>query len=385
MPELPVALSNNAVASVDHGDGTYTLYSFMGIRPPALGLVNATLQSFRLDWPGGEWMPIADAPGDTRGRAKVAASAVTVGGRVYLIGGYTPARTEVTEKRLFRYEPETDSYTQLADVPFEVDDTVPAVYLDRYIYLISGWHGPINDNTTRVQVYDTLADVWAQATPVPGPLDGLFGHAGGISGSTLLYVDGSVSNGGFTISDRVFRGEIDASDPLVIAWEELPAHPGRPTYRAAGSLGATANGSILIAGGTDNPYNISGTGYNGQPAEALNQLLAYHAPSDRWVQLSVGSPRAPTMDHRNLAPLDGGWALVGGMTAPGEATGACWLLTLEPCRADLNADGVTDLSDLQLWIEAYHAGRPEAEQNGDGSVTPADFSAFVAGARRGCI
>ena len=385
LPPLPTPISNNAVTSVDHGDGTFTLYSFMGIRPPASGAASATLDSYRLDWPGGVWTQIASAPADTRGRAKIAASAVTVAGQVYLIGGYSIGRAEITEKRLFRYEPETDSYNQLAPVPFEVDDTVPAVYQDRYIYLISGWHGPINDNTTRVQVYDTQTDTWQQATPIPGPFDGLFGHAGGISGSTLLYTGGSVSNGGFTISDRVFRGEIDASDPLVIAWQELPAHPGLPTYRDAGSLGATPGGSILIAGGTDNPYNFSGTGYNGQPSHPLRQLLAYHAPRGRWVTLNVGPPRTSTMDHRNLAPLAGGWALVGGMTGPAQATAECWLLTLEPCRADLNDDGLTDEADFQLWLQAFQTRSPEADQNADGSVTPADFSAFAAGARRGCI
>ncbi len=385
LPSLPEPVSNNAVTSVDHGDGTFTLYSFMGIRPPATGLSHATLASYSLDWPGGAWEPIADAPADSRGRAKVAASAVTVAGRVYLIGGYSPARTEITEKRLFRYEPDTDTYTQLADVPTEVDDTVPAVYQDRYIYLISGWHGPINDNTTSVQFYDTTSDTWKQASPIPGPADGLFGHAGGISGDTLLYIDGSVSDGGFTISDSVYAGTIDPQDPAHITWEILPAHPGEPTYRAAGSLGATPNGSVLIVGGTDNPYNISGNGYDGQPSQPLNQVLAYNAPQDRWVTLHIAPPRTPTMDHRNLAPLAGGWALVGGMTGPNEATDECWLLTLEPCRADLNRDGITDETDFQLWLDAFNNQRPEADQNNDGIVDRSDYTAFIAGARRGCI
>lgn len=385
LPSLPEPISNNAVTSVDHGDGTWTLYSFMGIRPPATGLASATLNSYKLDWPGGVWELIADAPEDSRGRAKVAASAVTVAGEVYLIGGYSPGRPEITEKRLFRYEPDTDTYTQLADVPFEVDDTVPAVYMDRYIYLISGWHGPINDNTTRVQLYDTHHDTWQQATPIPGPADGLFGHAGGISGNTLLYIDGSVSDGGFVISDSTYKGTIDPNDSTLITWQMLPAHPGSPTYRAAGSLGATPNGSILIVGGTDNPYNISGNGYDGQPSTPLNQVLAYHAPQDRWVTLHISPPRTTTMDHRNLAPLADGWALIGGMTGPNEATGECWLLTLEPCRADLSGDGLVDESDLDIWIAAYFAQSPEADQNRDGSITPADFSAFIAHARRGCV
>lgn len=385
LPELPSVISNNAVTSVDHGDGTWTVYSFMGMRPPSSTLADATLNSYKLTWPDGQWEQIADAPEDSRGRAKVAASAVTVSGQVYLIGGYSPGRNEITEKRFFRYNPDTDTYTQLADVPTEVDDTVPAVYQDRYIYLISGWHGPANDNVTNVQLYDTTNNTWAQCTPIPGPFDGLFGHAGGIAGDTLLYTGGSVSNGSFTISSDTYTGDIDPNDPTKITWTLKPDHPGKPTYRAAGSLGATERGSILIVGGTDNPYNLNGVGYNGQPATPHNQILAYNAPQDRWATLRVGPPRTPTMDHRNLVRLGEGFALIGGMTGPREATSECWLLTIAPCRADMNDDGVTDATDFELWLDAYKAQDPSADQNGDGFVDRTDYSAFLGGARRGCI
>ncbi|PHQ79981.1 MAG: hypothetical protein COB69_06870 [Phycisphaera sp.] len=385
LPELPAPISNNAVTSVDHGDGTWTIYTFMGMRPPASTLVDATLDSYKLEWPGGQWEQIADAPGDVRGRAKVAASAVTVAGQVYLIGGYTPSRNETTEKRMFRYNPIANTYIQIADVPTEVDDTVPAVYQDRYIYLISGWHGPVNDNVTNVQLYDTQTNLWAQCTPIPGPFDGLFGHAGGIAGNMLLYTGGAVSNGGFTISSDTYTGDIDQADPTLITWTKKTAHPGKPTYRAAGSLGATPNGSILIVGGTDNPYNLNGQGYNGQPSVPHTQVLAYNAPQDRWATLRIAPPRTPTMDHRNLVRLGDGFALIGGMTAPRESTGQCWMLTLEPCRADLNEDGVTDAADFKLWLQAFNAQNPAADQNGDGRIDPTDYTAFLAGARRGCI
>lgn len=385
LPPLPEPISNNAVTSVDHGDGSWTLYSFMGMTPPATTLVDATLASYKLEWPGGAWERIADAPGDVRGRAKVAASAVTARGHVYLIGGYTPARNETTEKRLFRYNPIADDWTQLADVPTEVDDTVPAVYQDRYIYLISGWHGPVNDNVTNVQMYDTTTDLWAQCTPIPGPFDGLFGHAGGISDRTLMYTGGSISENGFTISDDVYVGVIDANDPTVISWTKKPAAPGKPVYRGAGSLGATTRGSILIAGGTDNPYNLNGIGYDGRPAVPLNQILAYNADQDRWATLRAAPPRPATMDHRNLVSVGESWALIGGMTEPRTPSERCWLLSIEPCRADMNEDGVVDATDFELWLEAFRTGDIAADQNGDGKVDPSDYTSFLAGQRRGCI
>lgn len=391
LPDLPIDVSNNAVTSVSHGDGTWSLYSFMGIRSPGNG-ANATALSFRLDWsetagPIGGWQAIADAP-LFNNRAKVAASAVTVAGELYLIGGYTTGRREFTENRLFRYDPDTDSYTELAEVPTEVDDTVPAVFRDRYIYLISGWHGPVNDNTTAVQVYDTLGGTWSACTPIPGPFDGLFGHVGGIvedeDGATLLYADGAVSNGGFLPSDRAFVGRLTEADPTAIAWTEIDPHPGPNTYRAAGALGDTTGGWILALGGTDNPYNLNGIGYNGVASQPLSSAFAYHPEQGRWRELSfTGKP--PTMDHRNLAPLGPGWALVGGMSEPQVMTARCWLLTLDPCIADLDGDGDIDADDQSLFIDVYQSGAPSADQNGDGRVTPADYNAWVYRSARGCL
>ncbi|MEO1583908.1 MAG: GC-type dockerin domain-anchored protein [Planctomycetota bacterium] len=392
LPDLPIDVSNNAVTSVDHGDGTWSVYSFMGIRSPGNG-VNATVESFRLDWSEtagalGGWQRIADAP--RRGsRAKVAASAVTVAGEVYLIGGYTTGRREFTEERLFRYDPATDSYTELAPVPTEVDDTVPSVYRDRYIYLVSGWHGPINDNTTAVQVYDTRTDTWASCTPIPGPADGLFGHVGGIAeddaGATLLYADGTTSDGtGFNASSRVYVGRITGDSIAEIIWTEIDPHPGLNTYRAAGSLGTTPNGWILIEGGTDNPYNLSGIGYDGIPSEPLTQTLGYHAETGRWRTLTFPGKPA-TMDHRNLARLGDGWVLAGGMTAPREMTAGAWHLTLDDCIADFDANGVIDVFDRELFVDRFRAGDPSADQNGDGQVTPADYTAWIARSGRGCL
>jgi hypothetical protein len=91
------------------------------------------------------------------------------------------------------------------------------------------------------------------------------------------------------------------------------------------------------------------------------------------------------MDHRNLAPLVRGWALVGGMSGPRTPAADAWWLTLLPCRPDLNGDGTADQLDAGLWFEAFLRGDPAADQNDDGLVTPADWSAWIARANRGCL
>ncbi len=325
LPNLPEHLTNNAVTSVQNSDGSYSLYSFTGIAGETVLGTNAMLRAYRLDTSGGGWTAIADAPGIRVGqnpRPKVGASAVTVAGEVYLLGGYSIPGAEITERRFYRYDPVADDYVELADVPTEVDDTVVGVFQDRYIYTVSGWHGPSNNNTQEVQVYDTLNNTWENATSIPGPFRGLFGHAGGLIGDKIIAFDGVKTTGGnFTIDDSVLVGQIDPNDLTNISWQELPAHPGAPTYRAAASQVATADGRLLVIGGTDNPYNYTGIGYDGIPADPLDQALLFDPETGVWEELAmVGDPLA-TMDHRGLVSVgDNMWATIGGMVEPRIAT-----------------------------------------------------------------
>ncbi len=332
LPSLPLPIANNAVTSIVHGGDRATVYSFMGITDPTDD-ATITGASFRLDLPGGSWERIADAP-PLEGRAKIGASAISVGDRIFLLGGYTVSDDgETTEKRFFEYVPESNSYARLADVPVEVDDTVLGVWRDRFIYAISGWHGPTQTNILGVQFYDIQADQWSPATPMPAPSPGLFGHSGAIVGDTIIICDGAAieprdQGRAFVISDRVFVGTIDANEPAKIAWREIEAHPGRPTYRGAASQCATADGRMLLVGGTDNPYNISATGYDGESAMPLDQVLAFDPETGAWETLEASGPWPATMDHRGLVWVgENSWAIIGGMTAPGEATGACWRLS----------------------------------------------------------
>jgi len=331
LPSLPTPVSNNAVAAVRRPDGSMTLYSLMGITDPN-DSDTITTACYALDLrPSGEpasdsWRRIADAPALFE-RGKIGASAVAVGGKVYLIGGYAVVETEagetveVTEERLFRFDesPIGGTWTELSPVPTAVDDTAAAVHRGRWIYLFSGWHGPARDNVRRVQVYDVLTDEWSQADPIPGP--GVFGHVAAIAGGVALVADGTLveqaenNRRAFAISDNVYIGRIDPADPAVIDWRRAPAHPGEPTYRAGAAVGA--DGLVHIIGGTSNPYNIDGVGYNGEPSTPLAQHLVFDPAGGSWRVLHEPAAR---MDLRGLIPTPGGLVQVGGMTGPAAAS-----------------------------------------------------------------
>ena len=302
-PPLPIPIANNAVAAVETADG-WALFSFLGI-DGTRRREGITTAAFRWTVGSEGWRRIGSVPGEGR----LAATAQAVGGLIYLFGGYTVAedRTERSLPDVLVYHPDQDFWTPAAPMPTPVDDAVSGVWRDSLIYLVSGWHD--TENVSTVQVYDPATDEWRQATPIPGPP--VFGHAGGITGDAIVYVDGARVDRDprrFALEASSWLGQIDPAEPTRIAWRGLPDHPGPGLYRAA-ALGAER--FVLFAGGTDNPYNYDGNGYDGVPAEPRDGVFAWDVGSSMWREL--GPLPLPTMDHRGLVEAAGRVYAIGGM------------------------------------------------------------------------
>ncbi|MEO1583179.1 MAG: right-handed parallel beta-helix repeat-containing protein [Planctomycetota bacterium] len=56
----------------------------------------------------------------------------------------------------------------------------------------------------------------------------------------------------------------------------------------------------------------------------------------------------------------------------------------EDCPADTNGDGLVTPQDFTSWVLAYNTQAPACDQNGDGLCTPQDFTAWVANFNAGC-
>jgi hypothetical protein len=54
------------------------------------------------------------------------------------------------------------------------------------------------------------------------------------------------------------------------------------------------------------------------------------------------------------------------------------------CTADTNGDGSLTPTDFTAWINAFNNNLPECDQNNDGSCTPTDFTAWIANFNAGC-
>ncbi len=321
-PPLPNAVTNNAVAAVVTPEGP-AVFSFLGLDSTKRwdGIVTA---SFR--WNIGEprWSVIAPVPG----RGRLAATAQAWRGRIFLFGGYTVDTdgTEHSVPQVDVYDPAADAWSRAADIPIPVDDAVSGIWRDSLIFLVSGWHD--RDNVSHVQIYDPARNEWRLATPIPGAP--VFGHAGAVLDNSIVYVDGvRVNQTGprFTMEPASWLGEIDPADATRITWIRLPDHPGPSLYRAAAGA---ISGWVLFAGGSDNPYNYNGVGYNSIPAAARTAVLGWDMDGRAWHAL----PPLPagSMDHRGLVAVAGWLVIAGGMRDGQTVTRRVWVASIDRFR-----------------------------------------------------
>jgi N-acetylneuraminic acid mutarotase len=322
---LPNPISNNAVAMLKvHGQ--VLLFSFMGIgsKKTSDAITNT---AFSLETKNGTWSAIRAVPG-TVGR--ISAVAATANNQLFLFGGYVldAQGRGVTVPDVGLYEPARDRWYREADLPLPLGDSVAGVYHDRYIYLVSGRsNGEVVNN---VQVYDADKNKWSQATPVAG--SPVFGHAGALVGDTIVYVDGARKNSGdsprYVASDECWMGKIDHHDPSRIQWTKLPNHPGAARYRIAAGA-SEKDQKIYFSGGTDNPYDYTGIGYDGKPSEPSPVTFDFNLHTGKWETIDDNTPD-PTMDHRGLLVTHEGLVLIGGMEKGQKITARVTLLAKQP-------------------------------------------------------
>jgi N-acetylneuraminic acid mutarotase len=303
---LPEPVANNAVAALS-GDSGCTLLTATGI-DGSRAAAGIHARAWKLDPGASTWTPLPDAPGP----ARIAASAVSLRGRVYVLGGYSVAANgdETTHDTVAVWDPAA-GWTTAAPLPVPIDDAVVVAWRERWIVVVSGWSNtrPVSD----VQIYDADTDRWEMGNPFAGTP--VFGHAGALVDDKLLVVDGVGAGGplgGFAIKAQTWLGVLDPAQPAQIAWSAAGAHPGPPRYRAAAGVW---NGRIVIHGGTDTPYNFDGLRYDtNAPAVPLGDAIVFDPSAGAFVESAPVKP-VPTMDHRGLVTCGEAAYTIGGMEA----------------------------------------------------------------------
>ena len=307
-------VTNNAVAHVTTHNEQYII-SFSGLgKEKDYQAVHNKVFVYRASsntWQDAPGVPIEKPVNGLTGR--LASVAASIDNYAYVFGGYTVAKdhSEVSVPDVYRFDPSNLQYTKLAPMPVPVDDSIALTYQNRYIYLISGWHN--DGNVNLVQIYDTKTNQWQQGSPFPGKP--VFGQAGGMVGNTLVVCDGvkvdyyPVKRRGFSAEPACYKGEINEKDLTKIHWTTLKHPTGSARYRMA-AMGDHSSNSIIFIGGSNNPYNYNGIGYDKVPSSPSAVLWQYNLSNNKWHMLTTAKA---TMDHRGLLKFKGRYITVGGM------------------------------------------------------------------------
>jgi len=330
--KLPNALSNNAVSLVSIGK-VITLYSFKGLEQGKTWQ-DTTQDSFAYTLGNKNWRKIPAVPGNS---GELAATALAIGSKIYIFGGYAIAEdsSEMTIPWSYIYDTDKNTYHKMPEIPVAVDDSASFFIAGRYIYLISGWHNSGNVNLS--QVYDTVEKEWFQATPYPG--SAVFGHAGAAIGNRFVICDGVEKitplqgRHKYQAVRACYKGTVDPEKPLTIKWQRIESHPGKPLYRMAAGGYRGQGDWIIFTGGSDNPYNYDGIGYDKKPSRPSDFVMGYSLATYKWQM--IGHLDRPSMDHRGLLVSEDKFFIIGGMIEGQKVTNSVVQFCLNDIRGVL--------------------------------------------------
>lgn len=249
--------------------------------PPVHEPVCGTSDAFA--WTTGQACPIA----------RFEASGAVIGDELWVMGGFTSARLEVT-RRIDIYAPETDSWRPGPELP-GAETHMAVVPVGGDVIVAGGFPGafsPMPHPTAEVWRYDAAAASWTAGPAIPlrgaafawallgttlhlaggldddGRLDSPLHHAWDLSGATAWTVAAPIPNlrnhGGGAAAGGLFYAiggrhgwdeaggavdNVDAFDPAAGVWTARAQLPSARSEIGA-STSTLSDGRILVAGGS---------------------------------------------------------------------------------------------------------------------------------------
>ena len=159
-----------------------------------------------------------------------------VGGKLYVIGGYTQSgfSTWSPVATVYAYDPDTDRWDERAPMP-TARGALSVTEYDGKLYAIGGYDREANN--AAVEVYDPAANAWTAHAPLPTPRD----HLATATASGKLYAIGGRVNGDYGRNLAV----TEQYDPATDHWVRVA---DLPTARS-GITAAVVDGTIYVFGG----------------------------------------------------------------------------------------------------------------------------------------
>jgi N-acetylneuraminic acid mutarotase len=222
------------------------------------------------------------------------AASATVNGKLYVFGGFDNPQTQATAQSDM-YDPATNTWTRLADMPFVVTHSGVAV-VGTDIYFAGGflgdWVGPnLTDQTNQVIVYNTLTNTWSSIAPLPASR-----AAGGLVliGQQLHFFGGTDE---FVQSDMSDHWVYDLSNPSA-GWVAKAPLPDARDHFGYASL----NGMI---------YAVGGEHLTDEIACNDSEVDQYNPATDIWTTVAP-LPVASSHFHTNTIVVNGRIVIFGG-------------------------------------------------------------------------
>lgn len=211
-----------------------------------------------------------------------------VGGRLYVIGGYTKSAFSVWNPvaTVYTYDPATDSWTERAPMP-TARGALSVIEHEGKLYAIGGYDRKANN--AQVEVYDPVRNTWTTAAPLPTPRD----HLATAAVAGKIYAIGGRVNGDYSQNLAV----TERYDPSTDRWARVS---DLPTARS-GITAAVVDGRIYVLGGEGS-------------AGTFNQNEAYHPERDTW---RVMMPMPTARHGLGSAVVQGRIYVIGGGPTPG--------------------------------------------------------------------
>ena len=208
---------------------------------------------------GGEWT--SGSPYDNVPFADSQSCVVTIGTDIYIFGG----DYNNTDKRAYKYNTLTNTYTQLANIPYSLAyGTAAAVGTDIYLINVNA------SDVYKVCKYDTLTGVYTLLADVPI----YFGQARSIADGTDIYICQGYNNSDNNAMNRTYK--YDTINNTFTRLSDIPLGSDRYTM----TLNTVKIGSYL--------YVLGGAVINAGSVSSRNKkVLRYDIVNDTWVQIST--------------------------------------------------------------------------------------------------
>ncbi|KAF4627456.1 hypothetical protein G7Y89_g10699 [Cudoniella acicularis] len=202
------------------------------------------------------------------------ANAVTVDGKVYVLGGMVGNDTWIGVPDCFEYVPETDTWNTLPPMPSGQGRGASALGVDGSTVYLAGGEvilGLITGQQVSVNTvssYDVNTQKWTTLPSLPEGRD----HVGGSVINNTFYVVGGRFNGITNVRNTTFALDLTHPERGWVIKSEM--------HTARGGLSTSSIGSLIYTfGGEGNRTLI--------PNGVYNETEAYDTLSDTWVKLAA--------------------------------------------------------------------------------------------------